>query len=175
MKFSIIKEDKKKIRLKQYIYGSILIIFLEGFFFYPKDEDNLKIILFFVLPIIIWFVAIIYANLSIKNFKVIGYVMIVNNHLEFLKETINLDNIALAKITYQSYMWKHMPRMTLAQGDNNEIFILTKEKKQYRLNILLKDKHSLKSLKRFAASLIEKNVKVQFYMGHKKIYPKKKT
>lgn len=173
MKFPIIIEDKKKRRLKLFVVFSIIIIIPEGLLFYPEDENNLQLTIMFTIPAIIWIIALFWLNF-IKSFKIIGEIIYKNDGIYINSTLLNLDDIKIIKITYQNYYGVWI-KVNMTQGNNNEIFILTTDNKQYRLKIYLEDKRSFELLKRFATSLIENNVKVQFYMGHKKIYPKKKT
>lgn len=170
MKFPIVTENKKNIRLKYIIVFSIIFVIIVGSIFYPENENNINT-LFITIPCIIWLIALVFSNFAIKNSKIIGEIELKNYEIIINNEKISLSTIKAVKIVYDNYYGVWI-RLNVTQGDNNEIFILTNENKQIRLRIFLKDKLSYGNLKLFASKLIQNDVKVIFYDGNKRIYPK---
>ncbi len=170
MKFPIIIEDKKKRRLKFFIAISFIFIILESMFFYPDDENNLKIILLFGFPSLIWLIAVLYSNFKIRAYKKIADLEYKDKNLFWRENSLKFEDIKIIKITYRSYygVWV---RLNVTQGDNNEIFILTNDNKQIRFKILLENKNSLVLLTKFISILKENKVNVLFYQDMNRIYP----
>jgi len=174
MKFPIISHLKNKIRLKNLITFSFILIIIEALVFYPEDENNLKIIILFGIPFFVWIFAMIYLNYVYKTFKVIGFLEYKNNMVIIKDVFINKEDIKAIIIKYNNYFGISV-RFAVSQGDNNEVFILTKDGKQYKFDIYLKNKEMFILLKQFISEIANLGIKIHFYKGNKKIFPKPRS